>query len=59
MVCMQGHHGDTSRMFYVGKVSERAQKLCEITQFAMETAISECGPGVPIRHIGKVRTPFL
>ncbi|BDA42409.1 Methionine aminopeptidase 1D, mitochondrial [Coccomyxa sp. Obi] len=53
-VYLNGHHGDTSRMFYVGKVSEKARKLCEVTQFAMESAIAECGPGVPIRNIGKV-----
>jgi methionyl aminopeptidase len=52
---LQGYHGDTSRMFYVGKVSEKARRLCEVTQLAMDTAIAQCGPGVPIRHIGKVR----
>lgn len=41
-------------MFYVGNVDKKAQQLCEVTQFAMESAIAECGPGVPIRHIGKV-----
>ena len=52
---VQGHHGDTSRMFYVGSVSERARKLCEVTQQAMEAGIRQCGPGVPVKSIGKVR----
>ncbi len=41
-------------MFYVGKVDDKARRLCEVTQLAMESAIAECGPGVPVRHIGKV-----
>ena len=55
---VQGYHGDTSRMFYVGSVSERARKLCEVTQQAMEAGIRQCGPGVPVKSIGKVRAGF-
>lgn len=51
---MQGHHGDTSRMFYVGNVSPEAQRLCETTERALHAAIAECKPGMPIKVIGDV-----
>lgn len=52
--CTQGHHGDTSRMFYVGNVSPEAQRLCETTERALHAAIAECKPGMPIKVIGDV-----
>ena len=51
---VQGYHGDTSRMFGVGKMSKQAQELCDATLEALETAITQCGPGVPFRIIGQV-----
>ena len=57
LVRMQGYHGDTSRMFFVGDVPEKARKLCEVTKQAMEAGIRQCGPGVPVKNIGKVRPP--
>ena len=51
----QGYHGDTSKMFMVGSVSEKAQELCRITKHALDEAIKICGPGVPVREVGKVR----
>lgn len=50
----QGHHGDTSRMFYVGNVSPEARRLCETTERALHAAIAECKPGMPIKLIGDV-----
>jgi Xaa-Pro aminopeptidase len=41
-------------MFGVGKISEQAQELCDATLNALETAITQCGPGVPFRMIGQV-----
>lgn len=32
---LQGYHGDTSRMFYVGEVSPAARQLCETTKEAL------------------------
>lgn len=29
-VFLDGHHGDTSRMYYVGNVTPEAKKLCEV-----------------------------
>ena len=51
---LEGYHGDTSKMFMVGNVSEKAQDLCRVTKHALDEAIKVCGPGVPIREIGKV-----
>ena len=50
----QGYHGDTSRMFTVGQVSDKAQQLCAVTLEALEAAVALCGPGVPVRKIGEV-----
>lgn len=41
-------------MFLVGNVSEKAQELCRITKQALDEAIKICGPGVPVREVGKV-----
>lgn len=51
-VFLDGHHGDTSRMFYVGNVSPAAKKLCEVTHESLMAAIQQCGPGVPLKRIG-------
>ena len=53
----QGYHGDTSRMFSAGKPSDRAQWLCDVNREALYEGIKQCGPGVPINAIGKVRSP--
>ncbi len=50
----QGYHGDTSRMYGVGKITDQAQHLCDATLEALEAAISQCGPNVPVRRIGEV-----
>lgn len=42
-------------MFGVGKVSDKAQHLCDVTLEALEAAISHCGPGIPVRKIGEVQ----
>eukprot|EP01025_Chloroclados_australasicus_P015526 TRINITY_DN1745_c0_g1_i1.p1 TRINITY_DN1745_c0_g1~~TRINITY_DN1745_c0_g1_i1.p1 ORF type:complete len:366 (-),score=33.87 TRINITY_DN1745_c0_g1_i1:302-1336(-) len=52
-VYLNGYHGDTSRMFYVGSVSEDAKRLCEVCKEALHKAISKCGVGVPYREIGQ------
>ncbi|GAB4816876.1 hypothetical protein N2152v2_003922 [Parachlorella kessleri] len=52
-VFLNGHHGDTSRMFYVGEVPPAASRICEATKEALNAAIQKCGPGVPFNVIGK------
>ena len=36
---LQGYHGDTSRMFYVGEVAPEPRRLCEATKEALNAAI--------------------
>ena len=52
-IYLNGHHGDTSRMFYVGEVSPEARRLCETTARALDAAIAICRPGVPFNKIGE------
>ena len=52
-VDLGGHHGDTSRMFYVGQVSSEARRLCETTARALDAAVAICRPGVPFNKIGE------
>ncbi len=49
-----GWHGDTSRMFEVGKISIKAQKLINTTKEAMMKAINILKEGIHIGDIGFV-----
>jgi methionyl aminopeptidase len=49
---LDGFHGDTSEMFCVGEVSERARKLIDVTRQSMWLGIKEVGPGKRIGDIG-------
>lgn len=49
---LDGHHGDTSEMFFVGEVTEEAKKLVERTRHAMWLGIQEVAPGKRIGDIG-------
>ncbi|MBS0184848.1 MAG: type I methionyl aminopeptidase [Proteobacteria bacterium] len=51
-VILEGWHGDTSRMFYVGDVGIKAQRLVEVTYAAMMRGISKIRPGSTIGDIG-------
>jgi methionyl aminopeptidase len=51
-VIKDGYHGDTSRMFYVGEVSNQAKRLCEITYQAMWLGISKVKAGATLGDIG-------
>ena len=51
-VIKDGYHGDTSRMFYVGEVTNQAKRLCEITYQAMWIGISKVKPGATLGDIG-------
>lgn len=50
-VIKNGFHGDSSKMFLVGKVSAQATKLVEITYEALLLAIHQIKPG---NHIGDI-----
>lgn len=45
-------HGDTSRMFNVGEISGRAQKLIDVTKECMDIGIRMVKPGVHLGDIG-------
>ena len=47
-----GWHGDTSRMFYVGKVSVKAKKLTEVTYRSMMKAIKILNTEITLGDIG-------
>jgi methionyl aminopeptidase len=51
-VILDGWHGDTSRMYNVGKVGIKAQKLIDATYEAMMRAIDLVKPGVTLGDIG-------
>jgi methionyl aminopeptidase len=49
---VDGWHGDTSRMFAVGAISRRAERLIEVTYEALKRGIAQVKPGNTIGHIG-------
>lgn len=51
-VIIDGWHGDTSRMFYVGDVKLKGRRLTEVTFEAMMLAIESVKPGVRLGDIG-------
>lgn len=51
-VIVDGWHGDTSRMFYVGDVSVKPKRLIQVTYEAMMIGIEMVKPGVKLGDIG-------
>ena len=51
-VIKDGYHGDTSRMYSVGDVSQPAERLSNIAQVAMYIGIDMVKPGVKLGDIG-------
>lgn len=51
-VIKDGYHGDTSRMFYVGKPKILAQRLCEVARECMLKGIELVRPGARLGDIG-------
>ncbi|MBI1778155.1 MAG: type I methionyl aminopeptidase [Proteobacteria bacterium] len=49
---LDGWHGDSSRMFYVGKVGVKARKLCEVTYECLMRGIEAVKPGATLGDIG-------
>ncbi|XP_015895670.2 methionine aminopeptidase 1B, chloroplastic [Ziziphus jujuba] len=52
-VYLNGYHGDTSKTFFCGNVSESAKRLVKITEECMERGIAVCKDGAAFRKIGK------
>ncbi len=51
-VIKDGYHGDTSRMFEIGKVSTAATRLTRVTREAMKRGIAAVQPGAFLGDIG-------
>jgi methionyl aminopeptidase len=49
---LDGYHGDTSRMFFVGNPSPLAKQLVEVTEECLRRGIQEVKPGSRIGDIG-------
>ncbi len=53
-VLKDGYHGDTSKMFSVGKVSVLAERLMRVTKECMDLGIAMAKPGNRLGDIGAV-----
>jgi len=51
-VIVDGWHGDTSRMYGVGKVAPRARRLVDVTYEALERGLAAVKPGARTGDIG-------
>ncbi len=57
-VILDGWYGDTSRMFAIGKIPLKAQKLIDVTYEAMMRGIEVVKPGAQIGDIGHAIQSF-
>ncbi len=57
-VIKEGFHGDTSRMFVIGKVPPHAKRLCDLTYEAMWRGITQVKPGATLGDIGHAIQTF-
>lgn len=58
-VIKDGFHGDTSKMFYVGKPTVKAKRLVDLTYEAMALGIQAVKPGVKLGDIGNTIQSFV
>ena len=58
-VILDGWHGDTSRMFFVGDVGVKARRLCDVTYEAMMRGIEMVKPGRTTGDIGHAIQSFV
>jgi methionyl aminopeptidase len=57
-VILDGWHGDTSRMFPVGRIGVKAQRLLDVTFEAMWQGIRQVRPGATVGDIGHAIQAF-
>ncbi len=55
---VDGWHGDTSRMYPVGSISRRAERLIEVTYVALQKGVAAVRPGQSTGHIGAAIQAF-
>ena len=51
-VIKDGYHGDTSKMFLIGKCADHAKNLCKVTQECLYKGIEIIKPGAKLVDIG-------
>ena len=56
---LDGWHGDSSRMYHVGDVPRRAERLIEVTYEAMMRGIAAVKPGATTGDIGPRSRTFV
>ncbi|KAG5051345.1 hypothetical protein AAZX31_02G093800 [Glycine max] len=52
-VYLDGYHGDTSKTFFCGEVSDELKNLVKVTEECLEKGIAACKDGALFRKIGK------
>ncbi|MBC8493461.1 MAG: type I methionyl aminopeptidase [Candidatus Thioglobus sp.] len=52
-VIKDGYHGDTSKMFTIGKVSVKSQRICRVAQECLYVGIKKVKPGIQLGEIGR------
>ncbi|AWH89488.1 type I methionyl aminopeptidase [Limnobaculum parvum] len=52
-VIKEGFHGDTSKMYFVGKPTILGERLCRVTQESLYLALKMVKPGIRLRTLGK------
>ncbi len=50
---LDGYHGDCSKTFMVGQVSEEARKLVDVTEACLKLGIEAVRPGMEVNEIGR------
>jgi methionyl aminopeptidase len=55
---VDGWHGDSSRMYPVGEISRKADRLIEVTYDSMMLGIAQVKPGNTVGHIGAAIQAF-
>ena len=58
-VIKDGYHGDTSKMFIVGKPTIQGERLCRITQESLYLALRLVKPGIRLRTLGREIQKFV
>ncbi|CAC9965809.1 Methionine aminopeptidase (EC 3.4.11.18) [uncultured Gammaproteobacteria bacterium] len=51
-VIKDDYHGDTSKMFVIGKASVKSQRICRIAQECLYIGIKKVKPGIKLGEIG-------
>ena len=58
-VIKDDYHGDTSKMFIVGKPTILGERLCKVTQDSLYLALKMVKPGIRLRTIGAAIQKFV